>query len=159
MNASHMDRKRRNRGRFLSALLAFAGSAALVLGAAMPAQALTGVTLSTSSGSASGFTTNITITGTEVGKNYRVGLCSDEYFGTPSRPACEYIAASVAGNGGSVVLTGVTLDATITNAHTGTDQPASYLCDDAGGSDGPCSVLVVEHTAPYTSVAASVTFS
>lgn len=73
------------------------------------------------------------------------------------RPACEYIDLNVAGNGGTVTLNNVWLDDQLDNAHSA--GPATYTCSDTvTATSGPCNVMAVLHTAPYTNKTAGVTF-
>ncbi len=138
----------------LTGAAAFA-ALAFALGGALPASAATGVSVATDTGSASGYNTDVSVQGTVAGGSYTLGLCSEAVFGT--RPACTYLQ-DFTGTGGTVTLTDVYLEATFTNAHSGGTQPATYTCDAATGADGPCQVVAVLHSPPYSFVADRVTF-
>lgn len=146
------------RRRVIGSLAALVAAAGIALAAPLSASAISSVTVSPSSGPAAGYTTTVTVNGTEAGHTYRVGLCSDANVGTPAiAPACQYIGSEFTGTGGTVTQSG-TVKRTLTNAHflVIPGQPATFNCGTTS-----CRVVVTDNhsSGSFPSVSADIAFS
>ena len=146
------------RKRIVASVAALMAAGALALAAPLSASAISSVTVSPSSGPASGYTTTVTVNGTEAGHTYRVGLCSDANVGTPAiAPACQYIGAEFTGTGGTVTQSG-DVQRILDNAHYGVipGQPATFNCGTT-----LCRIVVTDNhsSGSFPSVSADIAFS
>ena len=146
------------RRRVIGSFVALLAAAGLALAAPLSASAISTVTVSPSSGPASGYTTTVTVNGTEAGHTYRVGLCSDANVGIPAiAPACQYVGAKFTGTGGTVTQSG-TVQRVLTNAHFGAipGQPATFNCGTT-----LCRIVVTDNhsSGSFPSVSADIAFS